>query len=220
MSAEYKGPLAFDLVKLLGRLVDLDPEEKRGLRTDLEGFEGVVAELAQSVPMHGAEAGIPQDVYAHFLVGNETVEFIDESLPAMKKVVEVMEESRAHHVDARQNDISLMVDAMRSRAQRRKDESILTPFEKTIKYLGQTGFKAAKTRKKNEEAKAQAEVEAQAQEQAEASAVEAEVQKQLAAYKTELEAQFKAAVEAAVAQKLAEMTQPAPASQATPVAAS
>jgi len=75
--------------------------------------------------------------------------------------VEVLRESRAFYIDARQNDISLMVDAMRSRAQRRKDTSPLVPFEQVIKYAGQIGEKAAQTRKKNEQAKAEAEAQAQ-----------------------------------------------------------
>ncbi len=39
--------------------------------------------------------------------------------------MEVLEASLAYYVDARNNDISLMVDAMRSRAQRRKNPSLL-----------------------------------------------------------------------------------------------
>jgi len=220
MSVDYKAAHQLSLIPLQGRLKDLEPGERRGMRTDQEGFEQMASELAQQVPVHGAAAGIPQDVYDHFLMCNDTVTLIDVELPVARKIVEVLEESRAYYVNARQNDVGLMVDAMRSRAQRRKDESILAPFQLTIQYNGQIGVKAVKTRKKNAEAKANAEAEAQAQAQAEASAVETEVQKQLAAYKAELEAQFKAAVEAAVAQKLAEMTPAAPASQAAPVAAS
>lgn len=110
-----------------------------------------------------ATAGIPQDIYDHFVMCNQTIDLIDERLAIAAKQVEVLRESRAFYIDARQNDISLMVDAMRSRAQRRKDTSLLVPFEPVIKYAGQIGEKAAQTRKKNEQAKADAAAQGQGQ---------------------------------------------------------
>jgi len=117
--------------------------------------------LAESMPLQGAAAGIPQDIHDHFVTCNQTVDVIDERLAVAAKQLEVLRESRAFYIDARQNDISQMVDAMRSRAQRRKDTAPLVPFEQVIKYAGQIGEKAAQTRKKNEQAKAEAEAQAQ-----------------------------------------------------------
>ncbi len=208
MSVDFKGPYTLDLSQLLDRLKDLDPDEKRGLRVELKGFPEVVAELAHAMPLHGAAAGIPQDVYDHFLGSNDTIAIIDEKLAIAEKQVEVLKESRAYHVDARENDLSIMVDSMRSRAQRRKDESILTPFEKTLKYRAQIGVKAARTRQKNAE---------QAMEVEGSSSTS--VEEQLAAYKAELEASFEAAVNAAVEKRLAQVSAAVaapPASQSMP----
>ena len=145
----YIGSLTNDLTPLKDKLFDLEAGSMRGLRFDLPHFADVTLELAQSYPTAGENAGIPQDVYDHFVTCNAIVDIIDEKLVIARKQLEVLEESRAFYVDARQNDIALMVDAMRSRAQRRKDSSILSPFERTIAYNGQIGDKAAKTRKQN-----------------------------------------------------------------------
>jgi hypothetical protein len=153
----YNGPHMLDCSILQGKLMDIEAGGMRGLRTDMVGFTFVVLELAQGVPVAGAAAGVPQDVYDHFVMCNETVVSIDERLAIARKQVEVLEESRAFYIDARQNDISMMVDSMRSRAQRRKDRTVLLPFEKTLEYARQLADKAVKTRRQNAE---QAEAEA------------------------------------------------------------
>ena len=167
----YPGPFMVDCTILQGNLVDIVNGGMRGLRTDWPGFTFVTLELANAVPLVGVTAGVPQDVYDHFVMCNQTVDAVDERLAVARKLVEVLEESRAFYIDARQNDISLMVDAMRSRAQRRKDTSLLVPFEQVIKYAGQIGEKAAQTRKKNEQAKAEAQAQAQASAPAKPAAV-------------------------------------------------
>lgn len=145
----YNGPHGLDLTPAQGKLIDAEQGSAQGYRTDRDGYEEAETELLLAYPIAGAAAGIPQDVFDHFVSCNETVAFIDEKLVIARKQVEVLEESRAFYVDARQNDIALMVDAMRSRAHRRKDSSILSPFETVIAYNSQIGAKAAKTRKKN-----------------------------------------------------------------------
>ena len=122
-----------------------------GFRPDLPGFQTMALALTEAMPLHGAAAGIPQEVFDHFVMCNETVDTIDARLAIAEKQVEVLRESRGCYVDARQNDVGLMADAMRSRAKRRKDRSVLIPFEKVLKYNGQIGKKALHTRKKNEQ---------------------------------------------------------------------
>jgi hypothetical protein len=205
----YQGPHELNFNSLKGKLRDLEQGGRMGLRSDLPGFIGVRLELAQSYPTAGADAGIPQDVYDHFVMCNETIDTIDENLVIARKQVEVLEESRAFYVDARQNDIGLMVDSMKSRAQRRKDPSILAPFEKTITYNGQTGFKAAKTRRQNAaKAKAKA-AESAAEKTAE---LDAAAKDELLAYKealeAELQAKFNAALQEALEKKIAELKTP------------
>jgi hypothetical protein len=151
----YIGPHNLDLLPLQGRLYDLENGGLQGYRKDQPGFQFMAASLAKAMPDNGAAAGVPQDAYDHFVMCNETVALIDERISIAEKQVEVLRESRAFYVDARQNDIGLMVDAMRSRAQRRKDPALLVPFEDVIKYNGQMGAKAFLTRKKNEQIKAE-----------------------------------------------------------------
>jgi len=155
----YIGSHTLDLSALQGKLVDYEDGGLQGLRPDMPGFQRMALSLAEAMPLHGAAAGIPQDVYNHFFMCNETIESIDEGLAIAQKQVEVLTESRAYYVDARQNDVGLMADALRSRAQRRKDASVLIPFEPLLKYNGQIGEKALRTRKKNEQAKAEQEAE-------------------------------------------------------------
>ena len=200
----YNGPHNLDLSPAQGKLLDAE-QSAQGLRTDLPGFDGAKAELMQAYATAGAAAGIPQDVFDHFVSTNETVDFIDQNLVIARKQVEVLEESRAFYVDARQNDIAIMCDSMRSKAQRRKDPSILAPFEKTLTYQRQVGVKAAKTRKLNaikakEEAAAKAAAETAAQ-----GEVSAAVQAEVEAYKAELKAKFDEAVTLAVQSKIAEL---------------
>jgi len=161
----YTGSHELSLAMLAGRLVDLGQGSLRGLRVDLEGFETVIQELKQSVPHYGKDAGVPQDVYEHFVECNDTIAQIDKVLPLAKKLVEVLIETRALLVDARQNDISLIVDVVRGRARRLGKPEILAAFEKTIRYSGQLAIKAMKTRRRNAHAEADAELEAAAEAQ-------------------------------------------------------
>jgi hypothetical protein len=85
----------------------------------------MAASLVEAMPVNGAAEGIPQDVYDHLVLCNDTVEKIDERIAIATRQVEVLRESRAFRGDDRQNDIGRMVDAMRSRAPRRKNPSLL-----------------------------------------------------------------------------------------------
>ena len=145
----YAGSHKIDISALVGKLFDLDPRAMQGLRTELEGFPEVTVELSETVSVH-ADAGVPQDVYEHFAECNSIIAQIDQCLVQVEKLAEVLRESRAYYVNARQNDISMIVDALRSRALRRKNSSLLSQFEKTIRYATQVGLKAARTRRRNE----------------------------------------------------------------------
>jgi hypothetical protein len=203
-TTNYAAAHTLDVTTLMGRLVFLKPGSRRGMRVDLDGHDEVELQLAESMPSAGAAAGIPQDVYDHYVMCNETVSLIDQGLAVGRTLLQVLEDSRAHYVDGRNNDISLMVDAMRSRAQRRRDETILTPFEDVIRYAGQIGEKAARTRRRNAEAAEEAaEQEAEGHEAHEAHETPAALVEQLEAFTAELWAQFDAAVQAAVQQRLA-----------------
>lgn len=147
-SQPYSGPLIVDVTKLGGFLADLNPGGMQRLRREKEGIDGVIAELAQSMPGFGAAAGVSPEVYASFLATNDRLAQIRTARAVVGKLYEVLTESEVLHEHNRENEISIIVDAVKSMA-RRKDDSILAPFEKTLKYNAQSAEKAAKTRRKN-----------------------------------------------------------------------
>src|SRR5690242_10104960 len=80
----FSGQHTIDASPLQGRLVDLEHGGMQGLRIDQEGFPTVVSVLVEAMPKSGTAAGIPQDVYDHFTMCNETVGLIDERLVAAR----------------------------------------------------------------------------------------------------------------------------------------
>ena len=144
----YEGSHSLDLTELEGDLVDLKEGGRQGMRTQLEGFQEARDELEHSAEAHREAGGIPKELFEHFLWSTERLERIDEKLALALKQVEVLVESRAYYVDLQQSDIALMVDALRSRALRRRERSLLVPFDKTLRYNGQIGTKGALTKRR------------------------------------------------------------------------
>jgi len=147
----YGGPLAVDVTPLDGILFDLEPGGMQRLRREKDGIDGVIAELADSIPKFGALAGVSPDIYASFVSENDNLAKIREARAKVAKLAEVLAESEVLHEHNRENNISIIADAVKSTAHR-KDNSILAPFEKTLAYNSQTADKAAKTRRKNQAA--------------------------------------------------------------------
>ncbi len=149
----YPGPFQVDLTALDGALYDLPPGEMQYLRVEREGMPLVVAELAQSVPSVGIAAGVPAEVFTHVNLCTDRLQQIRAARAIVAKLAEVLVESEAKYEHERENDLSIIVDAVRSVAHRKGDPSLLAAFEQTLKYCAQTAEKAAKTRKKNADAK-------------------------------------------------------------------
>jgi hypothetical protein len=173
----YTGPTTIDLKEIALLLVDLAPGAMRGLRSEQPGVEDVMAELEKSIPAIGAKAGVSLEVHAHLVDTRETILKIRAARRLIDKVAEVLEESEAYHEDQQETDISMIASSARVAA-RRRDESILAAFEKTLAYNAQIAKKASKTRKKNKaEAEAAAEdetaAETETEEKEEAGAVPA-----------------------------------------------
>lgn len=150
---KYAGKLIVDLTPVADFLVDLPQGTLQVLRVKKDGMGAVIEELAVSVPAYGAAACIPADVYAHFVTRTNKLGQIRAAREAVTKLAEILAESEANVVHERENDVGLMVDAARSASRRKGDPALVAPFEKTIAYNGQTGVKAAQTRKRNAEAK-------------------------------------------------------------------
>ncbi len=152
----YPGPFRVDLDDVKDDLVDLPDGAMRGFRAEQEGIDGVTEELAKSMPAYGEDAGISPKVYARFIESTEKIEKLWKHELELEKALEVVRETRAKREHDRENDISMLVDSVKSTAQRTGDRALLAGFERTIKYNGQIAEKAAQTRRRNEEAKAQA----------------------------------------------------------------
>ncbi|MEO7327072.1 MAG: hypothetical protein ABI193_00735 [Minicystis sp.] len=149
----YPGPFQVDLAALDGTLYDLPPGEMQYLRVEREGMPLVVAELAQSVPAVGVAAGVPPEVFTHVNQCTDRLQQIRSFRLTIAKLAEVLLESEAKYEHERENDLSIIADAVRSVAHRKGDPALLAAFEQTLKYCAQTAEKGVKTRKKNAEAK-------------------------------------------------------------------
>lgn len=151
----YTGPQFIDLSEVALFLVDMAPGARRGRQREKPGMEGVVLELASSVPALGKKASISPDVYADFLNAHGMILKIRALRSTVDKAAEALVESEAYYEDLREMAITLITMAVRTSA-RRKDESIQAGFERTLTYNAQAAMKAVKTRRKNAEARAAA----------------------------------------------------------------
>lgn len=149
----YPGPFQVNLDDVKDDLIDLPDGAMRGFRAEQEGIDGVIEELAKSMPAHGEDAGISSKVYARFLEGTQKIELLRKHELELQKILEVVRETRSKREHDRENDISMIVDSVKSTAQRTGDKALLAAFQRTIEYNGQIAEKAARTRRKNEEAK-------------------------------------------------------------------
>ncbi|HSN96736.1 MAG TPA: hypothetical protein VLS89_00515 [Candidatus Nanopelagicales bacterium] len=150
----YTGPLTIDLTNLGPALVDIAPGGRRGLRKTQQGIDGVLFELSKSIPSRGEEVGIAPKLYQRMLECNEHLDKIRMAREIVDKLAEVLRESDAKYQDEREAIIGQVADAVKSAA-RRKDSSLLAPFEATVAYNAQVGVRAAKTRRKKAEEAAQ-----------------------------------------------------------------
>jgi len=158
----YNGPVVLDFSAIKDDIKDLKQGFMQFLRSEKEGMQHVVDELAVNVPAAGAKAAISPDVYKHFTESRGKLTEIRAAFTIVAKLAEVLEESEAYYENECEIDISQMCDAVRSSAHRRGD-SILASFETMLRYNGQSAEKGARTRRKNaKEAEAKAEAEADA----------------------------------------------------------
>ncbi len=146
----YTGALTVDLTSVQDKLIDLSPGAMKGIRAEQEGIDEVKKEVATAMPAHAAAADIPPQAYQRFLERTA----LREKERELKKLVEILEETRAKTENDREDDISIIAKAAQSAAARRKDPGVAAPFEATIRYNSQIADKAAQTRRKNAEAKA------------------------------------------------------------------
>ena len=145
---------AIDLNPYRSFLVDLPPRGTVGMRRVHDGWTGVVSEVSGNHAQYGDRAGITVTDFNKFVAYNGQYSQILAQLPPVVKAVEVLKESLAHVDHQRHRLVTQFATAAEDHAALEGgDPTLLTAYEKTIAYRGIIADKAAKTRKKNEEAK-------------------------------------------------------------------
>jgi hypothetical protein len=150
---KYSGVLTVDLKNVEHALVDLAPGATRGARGEQEGMADVEKELAAAMPTHGPAVDVSAQVYDRFVARSALLVDLREKEGTLRKLLEVVEETRIKTENDREDDLASIAKAVRTVADRQKDPSLTAPFEKTLRYYSQIADKAVQTRKKNAEAK-------------------------------------------------------------------
>lgn len=145
-----EGELRVDAVALGPDLLDLPPGALQRLRTEQPDFDPALAEVLANQSAYGERAGITALVFQELLLANQRIDAIDARLPAARKLVEVLEESRAVRVDQRQRLMSTIAKTVELQAKARDDEEILGRYAKTRAYRSAIAKKAVRTRRRNE----------------------------------------------------------------------
>jgi hypothetical protein len=145
------GSLAIDCSSL-GFLVDLPIGGQLGFLTEQPGFPDAVDEIVSNQAIFGAQAGVTQADVDAITTANSQIDQIDAILPAARKIVEMLEETRAKLDDERQRRVFSLAAMIEGRAKVVEDRVLLAKYEKTRAYRSASGVKAAKTRKKNKAA--------------------------------------------------------------------
>lgn len=143
------GALSVDCSFLASFVVDLPPGARRGLRVEQEGFGDVVNEILANQAKHGEEAGVTKSDHEAFAQANQRIAQIDAFLPAARKLVELLVETRAVPDDQRQRQAFAIAEAVEGRAKIQKSGHLLAKYERTRAYRSAIGLKAVKTRRKN-----------------------------------------------------------------------
>jgi hypothetical protein len=145
------GALAVDATPLQGDLVDLAERERQGMRAAQPGFNRSEAEITANQPTLGERAGITSYVFQQLLYSSECIQKIDEQLPAVEKLLEILVESRAYHDDRRQRLVSGIAQSVEAQAAALGDQELLAKYQYTREYRSAIARKAARTRQRNQE---------------------------------------------------------------------
>jgi hypothetical protein len=156
MGEEFKKPALNDMTinvsHMAEYLFDLEPGARQGLRVALEDFHIVVNEIKDNQALFGGRAGITDQEVDAFCTSVDRTEEIEKHLRVARKIVEVLEESKAVQEDKSQRWAFGFAQIIEARARTFGDSELLARYQKTRAYRSAAGFKAAKTRRRNEEA--------------------------------------------------------------------
>jgi vacuolar-type H+-ATPase subunit H len=146
------GDLSIDATDLASFIVDLPPGAMQGMRTEHEGVDDVVAEITANQATWGDKAGVTAGDFDQVTTSTQRIQLIDTYLGPARKMVEMLEETRAQEVDARERAISSIAKSAETRASKPANKVLLAKYEATRAYRSEFANKGAKTRKKNVEA--------------------------------------------------------------------
>jgi hypothetical protein len=149
------GDLILDATNLAGVIVDVPTDKLGGLLTSQPGCDEVVGEVRSNQPVHGVQAGIRDEDVADINTTVAQMAEIRSLLPASHKLVELLEDTLAVLDDRLQRQVFTIASTVERRAKMLRNDELLARYSKTRKYRSSTGYKAARTRKRNEAANQQ-----------------------------------------------------------------
>lgn len=144
-----EGTLLIDCTPLAGVLKDLPPRGMVGMRSEQPGYRDVVVEITSNQSTVGIKAGVLQEDVDAIVEADRQIEQIDAYLPALRKLVQMLVETRAVLDDERHKRISAIVKTIDVRTQIKGSDELLAKYEKTRKYRSAIAMKGVQTRRKN-----------------------------------------------------------------------
>jgi hypothetical protein len=144
------GELSIDATELTF-LVDLEPGARLRLRVAQPGIEAVIEEIKANQIVNGGADVVSETMYRELVLVEERMGQIDAKLPAARKLVEMMEETRALLDDQRQRLVSAVATVAEAQAKAFGDSDTLARYEKTRAYRSAIALKAARTRRRNQD---------------------------------------------------------------------
>lgn len=143
------GNLIVDARALADIVIDLEPGERQGMRTEQKGYAEVITEIISNQPTYGEQAGITKTDIERIIELDRRIALIDQYLPAAEKLHELLTETRAASDDERQRLVSAFAHSVETRAKASRGSVLLAKYQKTRSYRSASANKAAKTRRKN-----------------------------------------------------------------------
>jgi hypothetical protein len=143
--------LMVDARHLAPRVRDLPPGARLGMRSEQPGFLAVLKEIIDNQSLYGEQAGITAKNFQDLQDALVRVDEVDAVLPSTRKMLELLEETRAYDVDLIQRMVSSIASSVDGRAKAYKDDELVARYEKTRAYRSAAGVKAARTRLRNQE---------------------------------------------------------------------
>lgn len=161
MQAVPESALVIDCRHMAPFLVDLAPGERQGMRVTQDGYQEAVGEIVTNQPIMGSAAGIADDDVKAIQITDERIAAIDARLATARKLVEVLEETRATLDDERHRRVFEIAGLVDVRSKARRDTRLHAAYQKTRAYRSASALKAVRTRRKNAESAEQAAYEPQ-----------------------------------------------------------